>query len=193
MSEGNPIKDNEFSLFKTAPDDVQMPTVHSKAEIIEKAKQQEQAALDKTEVPDFNNLPTHNHPPVTMDLTDEHVSLKDTIMGEKVKTVLIKEETDIYPYNYVLDFSDLDSINSIQKDALKALVTKDGDIKLYLFKKNTGLTAFGMGDKYKLESLMPLIKQYVFADSIKVYKNFSMTEDPQEVKSRDITKLRMNL
>jgi hypothetical protein len=193
MSENNPIKESKFSLFNTDPDDIAMPSITSKAELLEKAKQQENSSPSKEDVLDINKIETHNHPPVTMDLTEEHVSLKDTIMGEKVKTVLINEETEIYPYNYVLDFSEVDSINAIQKDALKALVTRDGDIKLYLYKKNTGLTSFGMGSKYQLESLMPLIKQYVFADAIKVYKNFNPNGVNHEVKSRDITKLRMNL
>ena len=50
-----------------------------------------------------------------------------------------------------------------------------------------------MGDKYSLERLVPLVREYVFNNEIKVYKNFKVGDKPEEVDHKDITKMRLNL
>jgi hypothetical protein len=120
-------------------------------------------------------------------------SIDGAILGEKIKTLILKEDTEIAPYNYIFDFTTLESINVMQKQSLKSLVSKYGDVQLYLYNKKNGLIAFGMGDKYSLERLVPLIRLHVFNNEIKVYKNFKVGEPVQEVNSKDITKMRLNL
>ena len=120
-------------------------------------------------------------------------SINDAILGDQVKTLIIPEDTEIAPYNYIFDFSDLSSINVIQKSSLKSLISRYGDIQLYIYNKTKGLTAFGMGDKYSLERLVPLLREFVFNNEIKVYKNFRVGETPEEVDHKDITKMRLNL
>lgn len=120
-------------------------------------------------------------------------TLEGAILGDKVKTLIIPEDTEIAPYNYIFDFSDLQSINVIQKSSLKSLISRYGDVQLYIYNKTKGLTAFGMGDKYSLERLVPLLREYVFNNEIKVYKNFRVGERPEEVDHKDITKMRLNL
>lgn len=120
-------------------------------------------------------------------------TLDGAILGDKVKTLIIPEDTEIAPYNYIFDFSDLQSINVIQKSSLKSLISRYGDVQLYIYNKTRGLTAFGMGDKYSLERLVPLLREYVFNNEIKVYKNFMVGERPEEVEHKDITKMRLNL
>jgi hypothetical protein len=120
-------------------------------------------------------------------------SIDGAILGEKIKTLILKEDTEIAPYNYIFDFTTLESINVMQKQSLKSLVSKYGDVQLYLYNKKNGLIAFGMGDKYSLERLVPLIRLHVFNNEIKVYKDFKVGEPVQEVNSKDITKMRLNL
>ena len=120
-------------------------------------------------------------------------SINDAILGDQVKTLIIPEDTEIAPYNYIFDFSDLSSINVIQKSSLKSLISRYGDIQLYIYNKTKGLTAFGMGDKYSLERLVHLLREFVFNNEIKVYKNFRVGETPEEVDHKDITKMRLNL
>lgn len=120
-------------------------------------------------------------------------TLEKAILGDKVQTLIIPEDTEIAPYNYIFDFSDLQSINVIQKSSLKSLISRYGDVQLYIYNKTKGLTAFGMGDKYSLERLVPLLREYVFNNEIKVYKNFKVGERPEEVDHKDITKMRLNL
>lgn len=120
-------------------------------------------------------------------------SIDGAILGDKVKTLIIKEDTEIAPYNYVFDFSNVESINIIQKSSLKSLISKYGDVQLYLYNSKNGLTAFGMGDKFLLERLVPLIREHIFNNEIKVYKNFKVGNPLEEVNSKDITKMRLNL
>lgn len=182
-----------INLFNSDADDVALPSIAPVNTDITKEQSTEETTNTDSNSPDSSSDKNNDPDNEEIDLTKSYVDLNKTIMGEKVKTILIKEDVDIYPNNYVLDFSDIASINAIQKDVIKSLVSVDGDIKLYLYKKDTGLTSFGMGSKFKLETMIPLVKQYVFSDEIKVYKDFQVGEKIQEVVSRDITKLRMNL
>ncbi|MBO5386785.1 MAG: hypothetical protein J6A59_01395 [Lachnospiraceae bacterium] len=120
-------------------------------------------------------------------------SIDKAILGSQVKTLILPEDLDIYPTNYIFDFTDLQSINAIQKEALKSIVSLNGNVQLYIYKKSSGLMGFGMGEQYSLERMIPLIKQFVFENKIKVYKNFEKDKPLIEVVSRDITKMRLNL
>lgn len=115
------------------------------------------------------------------------------ILGDTVKTLLIPEDAEIADLNYIFDFSTLESINPVQKEALKALVRLDGNVQLYLYKSEIGLTAFGTGDDFLLEKMVPLIKFHVFNDEIRVVKNFKRGHQLNEVKTMDFTKMRLNL
>ena len=137
-------------------------------------------------------------PSIGTDMSDEQSSLisesiDGAILGEHVKTLILPEDLEIYPLNYIFDFTDLQSINSIQREALKSLVSMQGDVQLYLYRKSSGLTAFGMGEKYSLERMVPLIRQYIFENKIIIYKNFELGKPVSEVSSRDITKMRLHL
>lgn len=118
--------------------------------------------------------------------------LSDAITGDQVKTLLLKEELDIAVYNYVFDLSDIDTMQPIQIESLKSILSRDGTVQIYLYKKEKGLVSVGFGDKYRLERMVPLLKTYVF-DNIRVYKDLKKGETPNEVIKRDITKLRLNL
>lgn len=120
-------------------------------------------------------------------------SISKAISGETVKTLLLPEDTEIAPLNYIFDFTDLTSINTVQKEALKGLVSYYGDVQLYLYKQKSGLTAFGMGDRYKLERMVPLIRSYIFNNEIKIYRNFAPGNPVEEVDTKDITRMRLNL
>lgn len=120
-------------------------------------------------------------------------SIDSAILGDKVKTIIIPEDTEINPNNYIFDFTNLESINVMQLNSLKSLVSKSGDIQLYLYNDKKGLMAFGMGDKYALERVVPLIKEHVFDNAIHIYKDFVAGGKLEEVSTRDITKMRLNL
>ena len=81
----------------------------------------------------------------------------------------------------------------MQKNSLKALVSSEGTIQLYLYIKGKGLMAFGMGEKYTLEKMIPLLRFHVFDNEIKIYKDFKVGCKPVEIENRDITKMRLNL
>lgn len=133
----------------------------------------------------------------SQDLKVDETLMKDDldnkIMGQVVKVLDIPEDTEIEDENYIFDFGEVGIINVMQKKALTALISKDGDIRLYLYNKKNGLFAFGYGEKYKLEKIIPILRRNVLDDEVKVYKNYKIGERPVEVKDRDITKMRLNL
>lgn len=120
-------------------------------------------------------------------------SIDNAILGPNVKTLILPEDSQIAEYNYIFDFTKAEKISSIQKEALKALISSNGDTQLYLYKQQSGLLSIGFGDRYSLERVVPIIKQYVFDNEIPVYKNFKVGKPVTEVVSRDITKMRLKL
>ena len=137
-------------------------------------------------------------PSIDTEMTSEQAeliseSIDKAIGGEQVKVVILKEVDEIAEDNYIFDFTELASINVIQKEALKSLVTNNGNVQLYLYKKGSGLTSFGSGDRYNLEMMIPLVRNYVFNSEIKIYKNYKVGEPAKEVISKDITKMRLHL
>lgn len=137
-------------------------------------------------------------PSINIEMTSEQKELisddiNKAISGEQVKIVILKEVNEIAENNYVFDFTDLTSINVIQKEALKSLVSNNGNVQLYLYKKGSGLTSFGVGERYNLEMMVPLVRNYVFNSDIKIYKNYRVGEPAKEVVSKDITQMRLHL
>lgn len=137
-------------------------------------------------------------PSISPTLTDEQSQLisddiSHAIDGDEVKTLILPEDNDIAEKNFIFDFSDIETISQSQTEAIKALLSIDGDIQLYLYRKQTGLTYFGSGNKYTLERIIPLIRTHVFEDGIRVYKDFKRGNKVEEVTSRDITKMRLHL
>jgi len=136
-------------------------------------------------------------PSIGLTQTAEQASLvsediKTELAKETIKTIRLKEDTEIDLDNFILDLSDIDQVTSSQKEVIKALLSKHGAVSIYLYKKQ-GLIKLGVGEKYELERILPLIKFYVFNNEIKIYKNFKKGSPIEEVDTKDITKLRLHL
>ena len=119
-------------------------------------------------------------------------SISEVLLAPKVDVISVPKDSKVNQNNFIFDFSNLDSISVMQKEVLKSLVSQDGNIELYLYRKN-GLVSFGLGEKYYLERVIPLVKQWIFGDEIKVYKDFIPGKQIFEVTGRDFTKLRLNI
>lgn len=134
-------------------------------------------------------LPSSN---INIDSSLQETGLKDAIEGETVDRLVIPKDSVIDHLNFVFDFSGIDTITVFQKQALKSLITPDGTISLYLYRPN-GMARIGKGDKYSLERIIPLVRKYIFADEINVYKNYEVGKRAVKVVSGDITQMRLNL
>lgn len=122
------------------------------------------------------------------------INVEKAISGKKVKTVLLPEDTDIYERNFVLDLTNMTAITAMQLKVISALICKDGNTAVYLYKKSSGLTLLGYGYNYSLERNLPLIREHIFGDGeVKIYKNFSRNGELHEVLGSDITQLRLHL
>ena len=136
-------------------------------------------------------------PSISKEKYNENSSLKsegteDAISGKSVKTVIIKEDSDIEYPNYVLDFSNVESINVIQKSALKSLISDRGDTAIYLYKKDA-IVKIGSGIGEILSTLINIINQSTMNGEISVYKDVIPGKEIEEIKGKDITKLRMRI
>lgn len=120
-------------------------------------------------------------------------SIDRAILEKQVKTLLLPETTKINTPNYVLDVTNCDSLARIQMQVLHKLLSKEGDVNIYIYKGTKGLYFCGLADKYKLERIMPLIQKYVFEDKISIYKDFEIGAPVHTIKSKDITQMRINL
>lgn len=141
---------------------------------------------DKLVMPSDNNEDLEKQ----KELTSNEVN--GAIFGKNVKTVVLKEDDQITIPNYVLDFSECTEISVFQKEALKNLRHKDGDTAIYMYNKKS-LLKLGYGLGYKLENLLALTKRHVFSDEIKIYRDVEHNKPLEEVITRDITKLKLNL
>lgn len=119
--------------------------------------------------------------------------IDDAISGEQVKTILLPEDNEIEAENYVIDLMDTESVSTMQLNSLKCLLSRYGDIAIYLYTRKSGLKYVGEGERYELERLVPLIKHYVFDDKISVYRDLQQGGKANKIESKDITKMRINL
>ena len=136
-------------------------------------------------------------PSIEIQQSDEQAKLmSDNIASElskpTIKTIRIKEDIEIDPLNFVIDLSCVDTVTVLQKDVLKSLISSSGDASIYLYKKQ-GLIKIGVGKRFELERLFPIIKNAVFNDEIKVYKNLNKGGEIEEINTKDITNYRLNL
>lgn len=142
--------------------------------------------------PDDVKMPTINK-----DISEEQSSLisdsiQDAITGSTVKKLILPESSVIAEKNFIFDFSKTASVTVFQREALKSLVSSTGDVALYLY-KTSGLVQFGKGEKYSLERMIPLVRHFIFADEIDIYKDYQPGCAANKVVNRDITKMRLNL
>lgn len=124
-------------------------------------------------------------------ISDEN-QVYENIMHDTVVRISLPKESKIADKNFIFDFSNMEAISVFQKEALKSLVSIEGNVSLYLYKKGT-ITKFGEGEQFNLERMIPLLRHYVFCDDIRIYKNYSEEKPIEEIEARDITKLRLNL
>lgn len=154
--------------------------------------------MDNLNIKLFNNdssqvtLPQVSEQKVAEQSSLKSQSIESAISGTKVKTIILPEEAVIDEHNFIFDFSEMETISVFQREAIKSLISTDGDTSLYLYKKNS-LVKIGCGDKYTLERMIPIVRAHVFDNGIRVFKDFGDSKPVQEVEGRDITQLRLNL
>lgn len=123
---------------------------------------------------------------------DNSEDVNNALFGEKVKTILIKDEQIIELPNIVFDFSKNMSMNIFQKLALDGIITENGDTAVYLY--STGnLMKIGTALSSKIESIINVFKTDVLNSDVLIYKDVQEGKPLTEINKKDITKLRMNI
>lgn len=114
------------------------------------------------------------------------------ISGNAVETYLVDESNDIEVPNYMFNLVNKGSMSRIYLKIIKGLLSENGNVAIYLCNGKSVIKA-GYGDDIKINSIISTIKSYIFNDDIQIYKNIERGKKLEEVKKRDITKLRMKL
>ena len=137
-------------------------------------------------------LPGVNKPDLAKQAELTKSEIDNAIYGREVKVIVLPEEANIEYPNYVIDLTDISEITVFQKASLQNLLSKHGDTAIYFY-LGKKFTRVGYGMAYKLENLLALTKKHIFGDEIKVYRNVERDKPVDEIVSRDVTRLRLNL
>lgn len=137
-------------------------------------------------------MPGTNQPDLAKQAELTKSEIDNAIYGREVKVIVLPEEANIEYPNYVIDLTDISEITVFQKASLQNLLSKHGDTAIYFY-LGKKFTRVGYGMAYKLENLLALTKKHIFGDEIKVYRNVERDKPVDEIVSRDVTRLRLNL
>lgn len=121
--------------------------------------------------------------------------ISSSLLGERVRKVIMSEENGIKLPNYVIDISELIDKKTLdfKMQALSSVCSgEDGDATIYIFTGKT-MTRVGSGYISVLETTLPILSD-CFGSGVRIYRN--LKEDSNgldEVKGRDITKMKLNI
>lgn len=118
--------------------------------------------------------------------------IDEQILGETVKSIMIPEDNGfIYP-NYVIDFSNIDSVDPIQLIALNSLLRDNGDTAIYIYNQG-GIQKIGMGYNETLNRLLAPCTENIFNGKCRVYRDFDPNSPVVIVTTKDITHMRLSI
>lgn len=118
--------------------------------------------------------------------------IERAIKGETVKSIMLPEDLQIDFPNYVIDLSDMETINDFQMKSIDSLLHSQGDLPIYLNTK-LGIVKIGKGKTEILDRLLALIVTSLLGPKCKLYKNYVPGEIPKVVSTKDICTMRMRI
>ena len=96
--------------------------------------------------------------------------------------------------NYLIDLSRLKSWSYMQRQSLKSLISKNGDTSIYLLSGAVDKPVLlGKGKREILDFILPGIKQGVFDNQIRIYKDFDDESEKKEIDNLDVTDFKLDL
>lgn len=145
------------------------------------------ASATETIMPNMKNLDIEGQKKLQAYETTEAVYAHN-----KIETLVIPKEQYIEEQNYVIDLSDVGEVTIFQKTALQNLLSKHGDVAIYFY-MNEKFMRVGMGDRVRLNYLIPLAKQHIFNNKIRIYRDYQVDKPVNEVTGLNIDDVRLNL
>lgn len=120
------------------------------------------------------------------------------MLGDTVSRLNIKKEDGVELPNYILDYSKVKKTNIFQRNAIRSLVSKsidDGDCNktaLYLYTDDR-ILKIGYIRTDKAARSIATFRNFAADNDVRVFKDVTDDGYAEEVKHRDITKLRLSL
>lgn len=119
--------------------------------------------------------------------------LERAIKGETVKSMMIPEDSSFILPNYLIDISKVEEMGDHHTEALDALCDDDGDVVLYLNTLHGEITKIGRGLSSKLDRIIASSMANLFSSKARVFKDFMPGQKLNEVSTKSIETLRLNL
>lgn len=119
--------------------------------------------------------------------------VEEAISGERVKSVIIKENDDVEIPNFTIDISENNYVMDIQTLALDSILRENGDTALYILDEKLGLIKIGYGDRLMLNKVLPRIIYNVFGPEYKIYADFQIGKQAKLFNQANILTKRMNI
>lgn len=113
------------------------------------------------------------------------------IVKKEVPKVIIADGSEMRYPNYILDYNSVDKISIFEKHAIGSLADDSEELSLYIVIKGK-IYLFGTSSKEKVDSVIDIYKNFVLSDECKVYR-CENESSKEEIKDRDISKLRLSL
>lgn len=113
------------------------------------------------------------------------------IIKKEVPKVIIADGSEMRYPNYILDYNSVDKISIFEKHAIGSLASDSEELSLYIVIKGK-IYLFGTSSKEKVDSIIDIYKNFVLSDECKVYR-CKNENNKEEIKDRDISKLRLSL
>lgn len=121
------------------------------------------------------------------------IDIEDAIASSEVASVLLPTDDEVILPNFVVDMRSIEEIDPIQIEVLDSFVVGvGGDVAIYILISG-GLQKIGMGDSTKVGRIIAKAVESTFGNDCVVYKDFEVDKKPIVYKSKDITKLRLNI
>lgn len=114
------------------------------------------------------------------------------IVQRTVPKVLIADGTEMKFPCYILDYNDVTETTVFEQEAIRSLLEPDTDEVQVYIRLHDKLYKVGASTSQKLNSVIDIYKNYSADERCRVYRCDS-SEKKEEIKRRDITKIRLSL
>jgi len=107
------------------------------------------------------------------DDTSELISneIQDVIKSKKVKTYIVREESEVETPSYLFDFSKLSLVLPCTILSMGNMVGDDGDTSVYILNSNKDIVHIGKGDREVLYRTLEVYVKNLFKQDVTIYFN----------------------
>jgi len=120
------------------------------------------------------------------------VGIEEALVGDEVKSVLIPDDKSVIKPNYVINISNIKTVEHAQITALDSLLHVDGNVAIYLYMNNK-MQKVGMAYSNIVDRLIVVAVNNIFNNDCEIYKDVEVGKKVKMINSKDISYLRLSI